>query len=318
MTRGTLQGWALVVCLLVVGASARADVVFQSFDTATVPTGWLIQGTRGYDHTDNGQTQAASSFLRNSYNQKQGYLELTDDLVDYQRTSAFYTAKTFNATLAWSIEAEIWVSHDMNQGDSADGLTFAWVSAGSIGSQTSKLLGGYGEWMGVPRGTDKNVPVDQARGYYRGLEGVAFEFDHFQNQGDTGTEHTCLQDLSTWTYDSDSYREYSSTDDFFVNEGWQTVKLTYDGAGNFTFYWDTMDAAHQYSWAQALTDADLKSCYFGVTAATGDSNASHRVRNIRIESQPEPASWLLMGLMMVALAGWHRRRRALQAQATAH
>ena len=190
-----------VVCLMAPGCLATlghcdSTIINETF-AGTTATGWQFKGAVGTAHTDDG-TPLASTYYLGTAGSPHGYLELTQSGVGWQRASAFYTAQTV-ATTNFDIKAQV------NITGGAAGLTFCFVDANSVSHDVSKLFGGYGQWEGAPRGCLPNIPSTNARGYYAGLKGFNFEFDHFKNGNEKSAEYLSMVSLSQLSADNQDW-----------------------------------------------------------------------------------------------------------------
>ena len=239
-----------VVCLMAPGCLATlghcdSTIINETF-AGTTATGWQFKGAVGTAHTDDG-TPLASTYYLGTAGSPHGYLELTQSGVGWQRASAFYTAQTV-ATTNFDIKAQV------NITGGADGLTFCFVDANSVSHDVSKLFGGYGQWEGAPRGCLPNIPSTNARGYYAGLKGFNFEFDHFKNGNEKSAEYLSMVSLSQLSADNQDWLHYStgtkdfSTDSlFYTDRGWMPVEFTgrldSNGTEWITYGWGTTTAS---------------------------------------------------------------------------
>jgi hypothetical protein len=290
------SSWRRYVCILGLGFAltgvAQAGVVVQeSFSAVGVPANWAIQGMRGGDHytwSSNVESAIPAATMLPG-----GYLHLTSDgaygSVPWQRSSAFYVGATVDTGRDWTLTADIRVNYA--NGYHGDGLAFCWVDSASVASN-SDLLGGYGGYLGAPRG---GGDAGQ-RGYVSGLKGYALEFDQFQNgeNNDPAVPYAGLLNLGTWSHAS-AAQDFSHDPATFLNNGWQTIQLQYDAADKtFTFEWnyDSRTASFLSStvWAAPQGYQGFNG-YFGITAASAVFGSDQDVRNFRIETAvPEPFS----------------------------
>jgi len=236
-----------------------------------------------------------------------GYLRLTST-DQYERASAFWVNDLFVAD-QWTVEMEIriGVSHDGSElpvPDGADGLAFTWIDA-STTSGGSELLGGYGDWMGTPRGSTPGGGL----GYLAGVEGYSFQFDHLQNAGEPSQEFVGAVDISDWSLVGGSLDLVGDTG-FYLNDGWQRVRLTMNG-GALTFDYNWNGATYDNSQVFNIPNYQSFDGYFGITGATGERRAYHEIRNFRLDALlvPEPGTMALLLVGLGAGGAWIRRRR---------
>ncbi len=297
----------LGLALALTGVSQAGVVVQESFESSTVPTNWAVQAMRGGDHytwSSSVETATPASMLLPG-----GSLHLTSDgaawSVPWQRSSAFYVGATVDTRQDWTLMADIRVNYA--NGYHGDGLAFCWVDRSSITSN-SDLLGGYGGYLGAPRGGGDSGQ----RGRVVGLRGYALEFDHCQNgeNSDPAVPYAGLLTLGTWQHAS-AAQDMSHDPATFLNNGWQTIRLRYNAVDkSFTFSWncdsETGEFLSSVLWS-APPDYQGFDGYFGITAASAVLGSDQDVRNVQITTVvPEPCS---IGIVVAGVAIVLLRRR---------
>lgn len=294
----------LVSLLMLTAGFAAADLT-ESFGGSSTPSGWLIAGSDGTNANDPGVAMTDTDFFGHGG----GYLRLTST-DQYERASAFWVNDLFvGDQFTVEMEIRIGVTHDGSElpvPDGADGIGFTWVDAGSIGS-TADLLGGYGDYMGAPRGTNPGGGL----GYVAGVDGYSFQFDHLQNSGELSQEFTALTDLSDWS--AVGGLDHTSDTGFFLNDGWQRVRLSMNGGTlTFDYNWNgTTYTSTQTFAVPNFNDFVNNGVYFGITGATGERRAYHEIRNFRLNALlvPEPGTMALLLFGLGAGGAYIRRRR---------
>ena len=301
-----LRTTVIIIAILAVASIGSADI-YQAFDGGATPGGWTIQGSDGTGMATPGTAMDDNDFFGVGGSHSDGdYLRLTE-IDPYERASAFWTHDVHmsdNWTLTMDIR--LGVTHDGSEPSSypadADGLTFTWLDASTVGSNPD-LLGGYGDWQAAPRGSGNNGDL----GYVSGIEGYSFQFDHHHNTGQLSDEYTVMRDVSDWSALSGSSINFVGDTNFYYNDGWQTVRLD-NNNGNFTFSYGP-GLANNYTWSVAnMPSFDT---YFGVTAGTGDSRSYQEIRNFDLDAvlAPEPGTMALLLIGLSAGGAWIRRRR---------
>ena len=302
--------------VIVATSAARALYVNETWSGSTDPAGWSIHTYNGGGHTTPGTelTGATADAYRYS---TADHMQMTTPAT-YQRTTAIYTAQTFNTASSFSFTCDYYIGG----GTGADGLAFFWLDKDFIDDNTldvGTISGGYGEWIGVPHG---NNPTDSV-GYYANIAGYSFEFDHYNNSGEGSfQEYTHFVDTSTWDHaPAVAAADYGSDSDFYYNNGWQRVSFEFDAdAQTFSYYLEILDGSGEPTGTTTsvtnFTVAELgpswyetfDQAYFGIGASTGGAYAEHSIRNLTVV--PEPTSALLLALATGAALGRRRRRRA--------
>ena len=294
-----------------------AEQIFdQSFGGARNPDGWVIQGEQNApDRFTPGTPKTIWDFFQGG----QGFMRLTTS-GPYERASAFYTNEMVWST-DWKIEAEI----HMDRG--ADGMAFSWVGVtgelpiddGII--QVGELLGGFGNWLGAPRGPGLSNPQEDGLGWYNDVGGYSLQFLTYSNRWITGKkfdtppwatnyESTLCRNLRSWKPPYwNSIFSYLDDPTFFVAPGFVRFVLmqsTIGSTGHFALTWGPTYATTN-TWI--ITDYMDYPAYFGVSAGTGGVWANHDVKNFTLygEPVPEPTAWMGMALATLCFA---RRRCA--------
>lgn len=314
-----LLGLPLIVVVLLMGliSMASADVVLfdENFDVATAPVGWTLGGFEQGSHTTPGIVLPLTHQL-GTIATPYTFLQLTDRLDnDWERSWAYFDTP-FNAGSidGFELTAKIRITTNGTPLD-GDGLTFAFIRKDKSTSgqlSVTDLIGGYGQYQGVPRNAGN--PGDTI-GIVPGVQGYAFEFDHFRNTGnitDPNSEYTDMRILDNWaTRVPGSFNTYAADPTFYTDGTWHEVKLTYNprlAINQFTFAWDSMDAAHSYSWTGTLAD-DPDGYYFGFTGSTGAQQSSHDIDDAKLTITPEPGTIALLALGLPMGLAWVRRRK---------
>lgn len=290
---------AFLILSIAASMSCAAVIVDEPFDGTSTPQGWTIQGYYGGSHTDPGTAKDDSDFFQDNSGNPKGYLELTTPR-DYDRTSAYYTDQMVSSR-GWTVNADVYIGG----GTGADGLAFTFVDQSTI-SGSDDLAGGYGEWIGAPHGTDSSKSV----GYVEGVEGYAFEFDHYQNSNEITQEYTHFVDINTWDHISGAARDFQDNPDFYYGNGWVNVTLENRG-DDFTFSWDdNRDGTTDGSYNFTVSNFPQYDAYLGVTGSTGAENADHWAKDVQMDGTPtpEPGTLVLMGLGLAGV-GFIKRRR---------
>ena len=290
--------------LVAIGFIAGSFSVFgnvlinESFSGANMPSGWIFNGKEGASNTSitTGVDKVASDWIvkENGTN----FLRLTEN-ASYQRTTAIYTNTTFRTDRNFSLRADIRITCP---GNGADGLSFFWLKANTV-SNLSATIGGVGSWMGVPRGSvnGKDNNLGQA-GYYLGLKGYSFEFDHYKNStNEISDEYNDLVRLEDWMHFSNASIDQSANTNFFEDCGWQTFQFAYNASNdNFTVSWGFNGSTFSSNVTYSVSGYEkFDSAYFGIGAGTGGWYSSQDVRNLTLTGMvvPEPATAALIAFV---------------------
>jgi len=302
---------AAYVVFCVTAFVSAGQVIYQSFGAASNPDGWVVQGEKNAsDRFTPGEPKTLWDFFRGG----QGFIRLTTTGV-YQRASAFYTNEMVWST-EWRLEAEI----HMERG--ADGLAFSWVNVDlpvvdGI-TKVDHLLGGFGNFVGAPRGPGLSDPDDDGLGWYTNLMGYSVQFLTFSNDWITGKlspasatnyEASLCRNLRNWKPPiRSSIFDYLGNPEFFVTDGFVKIVLLQTMVGSEGRFALTWGPGYHTTNSWAVSDYPDYPAFFGVSAGTGDSVAHHDVRNFTLEGNvvPEPTVWL--GIALIALCAGRRRR----------
>ena len=280
----SLLGWVTLTAL---------TVFTETFNTNTAPACWHIAGTIGTGHTDPCTPKTNADFFKteNGYY----YLRLTENAT-WHRAWAYYTAQTFRMLGNWSLDMEIRVGKTHNGIDTnigADGITFVFADATTVETagvfDPAKVVGGYGQFQGAPRGGKPSVPTNGALGYHPGFRGYAFEFDHYDNE-EPSTEYVHWVELDNWDHSGLGISLADDTE-FYYNEGWVRARLeASNGILTFRYHWNgsVFENSHVMNANNPLNpDASPLSdywAYLGIASATGGQTAFHEIRYIKLEA----------------------------------
>ncbi|AQQ71906.1 PEP-CTERM protein sorting domain protein [Limihaloglobus sulfuriphilus] len=269
------------------------------------PTGWSIHSYQGTGFTTTGT--ARTNYLSN------GYFQLTESSVGWERTTALYTADTFSTSESFSFQADYRVQTQSGR-RGADGLSFFWVDKSYLDSNSidpANLEGGYGKWQGAPHGaTSGDI------GYYDGIRGYSFELDHEKDSKDEQLEYTHFIRITDWSHLATNTQLdlKSNNDDFYENNGWQRAYFSFDGdTETFSYYLEDLDDNGDPNGIKTeivtftIDSLDFSGegdpsgayetfseAYFGIAAGTGTDYAEHDIRNLTFV--PEPATLIVLGL----------------------
>lgn len=296
-------GSIIAVGMLVPMAAHSATVFNEPFSSSNVPTGWLIQGEKnGPDKFTPGTPLTVYELLGNA----RGYLRMTTTNGGYQRASAFYT-NDWVWSDGWTMEAEFRCA------PGADGMAFNWIGIGTNGvsflGSKNELLGGFGGFMGVPRG-----PVDTAYGlgYYTNVGGYSLQFDTYSNdfiqsKAVSNYEMMCCRNVRNWSSVPGSKFDFLGNTNFFVSSNaWLRFKLEQPMISNgfFRMMWGP---SYENTCSWTIAGYTRYPAFFGVSAGAGGEQGLHDVRNFKLNGDvvPEPGAFLVLAL---AIAGLVRRR----------
>lgn len=310
----------LVLALVFASATtvgfADYEVVFnENFDNVAqnsdLEPEWTLQGredTSPYGYDQDGSGYSSDQMWVGGDLLPLDYMRLTnEDTSNWQRASAFYTNNTFESNGWWQMTARVNIGGpdtvtDTDAGRETAGLGLVWVDSDTVNLDdgTGELLGGWGEYVGAPRGAEVNAGDV---GYYSNTDGygVVLDEEWINNAVADGSRQ---QDLSDWSTVSGSEQDLSSDTNFFYNDGWVDIKLTKDGSDEFTLAWG-QNYANSYTW----TDDNYRRFdqgYFGFTAGTDSFSATHALDDVKLAT-PEPGTLFLV-LPGAALLYWRRRR----------
>ncbi len=309
--------------LLLSHAALGMVLISETFNGGTTPDGWSAHTYTGGSHTTLGTLRDDSFRFPNAGDD--GYLRLTESS-NYQHTTLINTQTTFNTNKSFSFTADVRIS---GSGGGADGLSFFWVSKASVDQVAASnsnvdgiqdISGGAGEWQGAPHGNNPSMPV----GYYEGISGYSFEFDHYKNSGEYVDEYNHFIRLDDWDHSAGSVAaaDRNSDDTFYWNNGWIRTHFNYDeDSETFSYYLEALEGAEAgavtatttFSIAELATATDevgwyqgFDEAYFGIGAATGGLNAEHLVDNVEVIPEPATAGIIAEFALIVFL--WLRRR----------
>jgi len=298
-----------------------AIIIHEDFNGPSDPSGWTAHSYTGGTHTTTGTAQDASFRYPNPGTD--GHLLLTQDL-GYQHSTLIYTGGTLNTTKDFSFQADVKIT---STSSGADGLAFFWMSKASVDNviennanvgSVADISGGYGEWQGVPHGNDPS----QSIGYYEGISGYSFEFDHWKNDQNERQEYNHFIRIDDWDHNagSEAAADRTNDGDFYFNNGWITVHFSYvDATETFSYHLETLDGITSTS-ITSFTISDLEAAtgetgwyekfsesYFGIGAATGGVRSEHLVGNVTVTAVPEPESVLSMAIAVAVFVFWRKR-----------
>jgi hypothetical protein len=285
----------IVLMILAMGVTLTfGQVIFEEdFNVTTTPAGWLTGGSFGSSHTDVGTAKTDSDLFQNDGGPN--YLRLSNNTA-WNRGWAYYADQKFPILGHWKMEMDIRIGrlHDGNQtASSADGLAFVFLDANTVETagvlDPNKVIGGYGQYMGAPRGGLPNTPVNGALGYTPGLLGYSFEFDHYSNSSEPSTEYIHWVSLENWAH-SGLGIDLAPDTDFYFNNGWQRVELEGNN-GILTVRYKWNGSSYTATHTMDTLNPSNPSCdplhdymaYFGIGAATGQRFSAHEVRYVKLE-----------------------------------
>ena len=280
--------------------SCGASLINEDFNGSTTPTGWVAHTYTDGNHTTVGiETNDTFRYPDVGTN---GYLRLTED-VGSQRTTMIYTNNTLNTKKDFSFTADVRIQ---GTGSGADGLSFFWMSKASVDhviaadddvDSVADISGGAGEWQGAPHGTSVGSTTGMTVGYYEGIKGYSFEFDHYQNDGEF-SEYNHFIRLDDWDHSASvAAADRNSDDDFYYGDGWIRASFKFNAnlnGGTFSYYLENLTNG-KFTETKTFTIADLATAtgedewydgfdeaYFGIGAATGGAHAEHLVDNVQV------------------------------------
>lgn len=287
------------IVVLALGVSMMdATVIFdQDFNVSSPPAGWSIAGYVGTSHTTDGTAKTDANLFKNDGGAN--YLRLTEN-AGYNRAWAYYTAQTIDPLGKWQLTAEIRIGKTHNGAEitsGADGMCFVFINAADVRTNgnfdPSKVIGGYGEFEGAPRGGLPNTPVNGAVGYHAGLRGFSLEHDHYQNSPELFREYIHWVDLNDWVHSGLGMNMDTETA-FYYNDGWQRIQVE-GNAGVITYRYKWNGSSYDGSFTMDTLNPSNANCddltsfdaYFGIAAATGGETAFHEVRNVKFEVEDD-------------------------------
>lgn len=285
----------IAILMLILGTNLLfGQVIFEEdFNVTTTPPGWITGGSFGSSHTDVGTAKTDSDLFKTDGGNR--YLRLSDN-VAWNRGWTYYAAQKFPILDHWKLTMDVRIGrlHDGNQtASSADGLTFVFLDANTVETagvlDPNKVIGGYGQYMGAPRGGLPNSPVNGALGYTPGLLGYSFEFDHFSNSSEPSTEYIHWVSLKNWAH-SGLGIDLSPDPNFYFNNGWQRLELEGNN-GILTVRYKWNGSSYSATHTMDTLNPSNPSCdplydymaYFGIGAATGQRFSAHEVRYVKLE-----------------------------------
>ena len=309
----------LSIALLMGSTSFGGTLFTEDFDDNQTPDGWVAHTYTDGNHTTLG-TEQDDTFR---YPNNPGYLRLTEDST-YQHTTMVKTDQTLNTQNSFSFTADVRIQ---GTGSGADGLSFFWMSKASVDSlintddngvtSVADISGGAGEWQGAPHGNDPTKSV----GYYEGIRGYSFEFDHYPNGSDELQEYNHFIRLDDWDHSATVAAADRTTDnDFYYGNGWIRTHFDFDATlngGTFSYYLERLEGTEEeigtVTETTTFTTAQLgdgwydgfDEAYFGIGAATGGATAEHLVDNITVVPEPSSAALIGIGALIAAFIRKH-------------
>jgi len=293
-------GFLAAVIWMAGGAFVFGDTLInESFSGNTVPSGWVFNGKESASHTSltTGVDKVNSDWMVNENGTN--FLRLTEQSYN-QRTTAIYTNSTFRSDRSFTMRSDIRVtSPGGNNG--ADGISFFWLKADTV-TNVNTTVGGMGAWQGAPRGaitgtTGSGNTLSEA-GYYTGLKGYSFEFDHYNNTGEKYMEYNHLVRLEDWVHISGAAIDHSTDPNFYEDNGWQTIQFSYNAdSDEFTVSWGFNGSTFASNVTYSVTTEKFDQAYFGISAGTGGQIAAQDIKNITFTGViPEPATAMLLAV----------------------
>lgn len=274
---------SVLTILLISTSSFAAYVISENFDSG-MPTGWVVNGDVG------GTAKTSTDYLSD------GHFNLTENQGN-DRTTMVYASQTISTVNGFKLRMDINIGGATNPQESGYGMSFFFIDAASIAGVNvaeDGLLGGYGKWQGAPTGNSQS-----SDGYYNGLSGISFEFDHKRDAGYENDEYTHNVILDNWNHVGGAI-EFDDDPSFYYGNNWQTVELEYDGEF-LTLKWGYNESTGLFASSQEITPtgdnnryASLTNAYFGISAATGDDTSYHQLDNLSLTIVPEPATITLL------------------------
>jgi len=287
--------------LLLVGSLQAVTLFTESFSNSVIPEDWYIAGSENaaLNLIDAGTPKTLNDFFYDSgTGDPLGYLRLTENQ-NYHRAWAYYTANTFRFNEHWRMDMIIRIgkagaSQIPAENDGGDGLTISFVDASTVETagvfDPTKVVGGYGTFLGAARGTNEGWPNEGTQGYNAGLKGFAFAFDHYESiygtahNTDPRSEMLRWMKLDNW---SDTGISVSTLSDqtFYYNNGFIRVQLEGNNGEIVCRYgWN----GSNYTQSQSFDISDPNrsydfDAYLGVTASTGGFRALHDISFLKLE-----------------------------------
>jgi len=272
-------------------------LVNESFSGSAVPSGWVFNGKESANHTNitTGTNKGNSDWFvkENGTN----FLRLTEQTYN-QRTTAVYTNSTFRTDRSFTIRSDVRVTSPAGN-NGADGISFFWLKANTV-ANLNTTIGGMGGWQGAPRGaitgTAGSGNTLSEAGYYSGLKGYSFEFDHYNNTGEKFIEYNHLVRLEDWYHIPGAAIDHSANTSFYEDNGWQTIQFAYNAdSDSFTVSWGFNGSTFASNVTYSVGTEKFDQAYFGIGAATGGQFAAQDVRNVVVTGViPEPATAMLL------------------------
>jgi hypothetical protein len=165
---------------------------------------------------------------------------------------------------------------------------------------TNKMLGGFGCFLGAPRGL---ALVPDGIGYNSSVRGYSLQFSVVSNAAENGvTQMAVCRNLADWTTVPGSLSTGQC-----VAGTWIRFKLSQSmmgTSGKFNLAWGPSFTTSNTWYIPDYTNVPV---YLGVSAATGPNGTHHDIKHLAFygELVPEPTSMVAV-LAFLALA---RRRR---------
>jgi hypothetical protein len=293
-------GFLTAVILMAGGALVFGDTLInESFSGNTVPSGWVFNGKESANHNSltTGVNKVNSDWIvkENGTN----FLRLTEQTYN-QRTTAIYTNSTFRSDRSFTIRSDIRVTSPAGN-NGADGISFFWLKANTV-ANVNTMIGGMGGWQGTPRGaitgTAGSGNTLSEAGYYSGLKGYSFEFDHYNNTGEKYIEYNHLVRLEDWVHLSGAAIDHSADPNFYEDNGWQTIQFSYNAdLDTFTVSWGFNGSTFASNVTYSVATEKFDQAYFGISAGTGGQFAAQDIKNITVMGViPEPSTVLLLAI----------------------
>jgi hypothetical protein len=294
-----MKAVGLVSVILVAGSLCvyGETLINESFSGGSVPSGWIFNGKESASHAS--LTTGVNKVNSDWFVSESGtnFLRLTEQTTN-QRTTAIYTNSTFRTDRSFTIRSDIRVTSPTGN-NGADGISFFWLDASTV-NNVNTTIGGMGGWQGAPRGaitgTAGSGNTLSEAGYYAGLKGYSFEFDHYVNTLEQSLEYNHLVRLEDWYHIPGAAVDHSANPNFYEDNGWQTIQFAYDaGSDSFTVSWGYNGTTFSSNVTYSVGTEKFDQAYFGIGAGTGGQIAAHDVKNIIVTGAvPEPGTITLL------------------------